>query len=85
MGLVLSFNELRQIKDSLPSGSMKVIASHLNLSIDEVRSFFGSDNFVESENSGIHYEPGPDGGLLMIDNPSILNEAFKILKNSTGR
>lgn len=35
----ITFNELRKIKDSLPSGSMHRIADELNLNVDTVRNF----------------------------------------------
>lgn len=35
----ITFNELRKIKDSLPSGSMHRIADELNLDVDTVRNF----------------------------------------------
>ena len=41
----ITFNELRKIKDSLPSGSMHRIADELGLHVDTVRNF-------RSHNSG---------------------------------
>ena len=35
----ITFNELRKIKDSLPSGSMHRIADELGLHVDTVRNF----------------------------------------------
>ena len=58
----ITFNELRKIKDSLPSGSMHRIADELGLHVDTVRNFFGGHNFKEGKSVGIHLEPGPDGG-----------------------
>ena len=57
----ITFNELRKIKDSLPSGSMHRIADELGLNVDTVRNFFGGHNFKEGKSVGIHLEPGPDG------------------------
>ncbi len=37
----ITFNELRKIKDSLPTGSMRRIAEELGLNVDTVRNFFG--------------------------------------------
>ena len=56
----ITFNELRKIKDSLPSGSMHRIADELGLHVDTVRNFFGGHNFKEGKSVGIHLEPGPD-------------------------
>ena len=35
----ITFNELRRIKDSLPSGSMHRIADELNMTVETVRTF----------------------------------------------
>ena len=75
----ITFNELRKIKDSLPSGSMHRIADELNLNVDTVRNFFGGHNFKEGKSVGIHLEPGPDGGLGMIDHTTVLDRALRIL------
>ena len=75
----ITFNELRKIKDSLPSGSMHRIADELGLHVDTVRNFFGGHNFKEGKSVGIHLEPGPDGGLVMLDDTTVLDRALKIL------
>ena len=75
----ITFNELRKIKDSLPSGSMHRIADELNLDVDTVRNFFGGHNFKEGKSVGIHLEPGPDGGLVMLDDTTVLEKALNIL------
>ena len=77
----ITFNELRKIKDSLPSGSM---ADELGLNVDTVRNFFGGHNFKEGKSVGIHLEPGPDGGLVMIDDTTVLDRALKILDEIAG-
>ena len=75
-----NFNELRKIKDSLPTGSMHRIADELNLSVETVRNFFGGHNFKDGKSVGIHLEPGPDGGLVMLDDTTVLDKAIAILK-----
>ncbi len=75
----ITFNELRRIKDSLPSGSMHRIADELGLDAETVRNFFGGHNFKEGKSVGIHLEPGPDGGLVRIDDTTVLDRALKIL------
>ena len=47
MNRTITFNELRKIKDSLPTGSMHRIADELNLSVETVRNFFGGHNFKD--------------------------------------
>jgi DNA-binding protein len=44
-----------------------------------VRNFFGGHNFKEGKSVGIHLEPGPDGGLVMLDDTTVLDRALKIL------
>ena len=77
---VMTFNELRRIKDRLPSGSMQRIADDLNISVDTVRNYFGSKHFSAGQTAGIHVEPGPDGGVVSLDDRTILDYALKLLK-----
>ena len=39
--MIITFNELRRIKDRLPSGSSQRIADELGISVDSVRNYFG--------------------------------------------
>ena len=78
----ITFNELRRIKDSLPSGSMHRIADELNLTVETVRNFFGGHNFKNGKSVGIHLEPGPDGGLVMLDDTTVLEKALQILRET---
>ncbi len=78
----ITFNELRRIKDSLPTGSMHRIADELGLSVETIRNFFGGQNFKQGESVGFHLEPGPDGGLVVLDDTTVLDKALQILKES---
>ena len=78
----ITFNELRRIKDSLPSGSMHRIADELNMAVETVRNFFGGHNFKNGKSVGIHLEPGPDGGLVMLDDTTVLEKALQILRET---
>ena len=78
----ITFNELRRIKDSLPSGSMHRIADELNMTVETVRNFFGGHNFKNGKSGGIHLEPGPDGGLVMLDDTTVLEKALQILRET---
>ena len=78
----ITFNELRRIKDSLPSGSMHRIAEELNMTVETVRNFFGGHNFKNGKSVGIHLEPGPDGGLVMLDDTTVLEKALQILRET---
>ncbi len=80
----ITFNELRKIKDSLPTGSMRRIAEELGLNVDTVRNFFGGYNFKEGKSVGLHIEPGPDGGLVMLDDTTVLDLALDILKEQNN-
>ena len=78
----ITFNELRRIKDSLPSGSMHRIADELNMTVETVRNFFGGHNFKNGKSVGIHLEPGPDVGLVMLDDTTVLEKALQILRET---
>lgn len=79
MTKTITFNELRKIKDALPSGSMTKIADELGLDKETVRNYFGGQNYKEGDCCGLHIEPGPDGGLVMLDDTQILDIALRML------
>lgn len=79
MSTRISFNELRKIKDQLPSGSMDRIANELGLDAETIRNYFGASH-KDGQLIGIHIEPGPDGGIVEIDNDAVLEAAFRILQ-----
>lgn len=79
--MVITFNELRRIKDKLPSGSSQRIADELGIDVDTVRNYFGGRHFNEGTPVGIHFEKGPDGGVVTLDDTTILDAAMRILQN----
>jgi hypothetical protein len=79
MARTITFNELREIKDKLPSGSMKKIADKLDLNEDTVRNYFGGWNFDKGQSAGIHFEKGPNGGIVTIEDTTILDMATKMI------
>ena len=81
MPKTITFNELRRIKASLPEGSTHVIAEKLNLSVQTVRNYFGGSNYDFGIHMGVHIEQGPDGGIVVLDDPTILDMALEILDN----
>lgn len=85
MTKTITFNELRNIKDSLPEGSMHRIADELNINVETVRNFFGGQNFKDGKCVGIHMEPGPDGGLVVLDDTTVLDKALAILKEEVNK
>ncbi len=80
MTKTITFNELRKVKDSLPSGSMTKIAEELGLEKETVRNYFGGHNYIDGKSCGVHIEPGPDGGLVMLDDTQILDLALRIIE-----
>lgn len=84
MNRTITFNELRKIKDSLPTGSMHRIADELGISVETVRNFFGGQNFKDGKSVGIHLEAGPDGGLVILDDTTVLDKAIEILKEQNN-
>lgn len=75
----ISFNELRKIKHSLPTGSVAKIAQELNIDEQTVRNYFGANKYENGETVGNHVQPGPNGGIVCINDMAILNAARKIL------
>ncbi|MDH6533383.1 DNA-binding protein [Parabacteroides sp. 52] len=82
MTKTITFNELRKLKDSLPDGSTHRIADELGLSVETVRNYFGGQNFKDGKSCGIHMEPGPNGGLVVLDDITIYERALDILAES---
>ena len=79
MTKTITFNELRRLKDSLPDGSMHKIADKLNTTVQTVRNYFGGSNY-DFGNCGVHIEPGPDGGIVVLDDATIYEMALEILQ-----
>jgi len=78
--MVITFNELRRIKDRLPSGSTSRIAHELGMDEDTVRNYFGGRHFdTTGQPGGVHFEKGPDGGVVTLDDTAILDAAMRIL------
>ncbi|MCF8222027.1 MAG: DNA-binding protein [Bacteroidales bacterium] len=79
MSRTITFNKLREIKDQLPEGSVKSIASKLDMHEETVRNYFGGWNYDKGESIGIHLEQGPDGGLVTFDDTTILEIAEEMI------
>lgn len=82
MAKTITFNELRRLKDSLPDGSTHRIADELGVTVETVRNYFGGQNYKSGTSCGIHIEPGPDGGIVVLDDTSIYDRALEILAES---
>ena len=79
MTRTITFNELRSIKDRLPDGTIHRIADDLGVTVETVRNYFGGENYKDGKSCGLHIEPGPDGGIVMLDDTAILDRALDIL------
>ena len=85
MSITMTFNELRRLKDSLPDGATHRIADELNLTVQTVRNYFGGVNYQFGNNIGMHIEPGPDGGIVVLDDTTIYDMALKILEEANQK
>ena len=75
----ITFEELRRIKHALPTGSISRIALDLSLDEQTVRNYFGAHDYKNGEVVEFHLEPGPNGGIVHLEDPTILNHALQIL------
>jgi len=75
----LTFEELRRIKHSLPHGSISRIAQDLNIEEQTVRNYFGAHNYADGQVVEFHLEPGPNGGIVHLEDTTILDRARQIL------
>lgn len=80
MTKTITFTELRKIKDSLPDGSIRKIADQLGLTEETVRNYFGGHNYNKGESCGVHIESGPQGGVVSLDDTTILNIALEMIE-----
>jgi len=80
--MLITFSELRKIKDNLPDGSMKMIANKFNLEVETVRNYFGGSNYTKGESVGIHFEEGVFGCIVMLEDTAIFNMAKDILNKN---
>lgn len=76
----ITFNELRKIKDSLPDGSIRQLAREFDLDVETIRNYFGGANYDRGRSVGLHIEPGPNGGIVLLDDTQILQRAEELLK-----
>ena len=79
MPRTITFNELRRFKDKLPNGSIRKIAEELDMEVETVRNYFGGYNYEKGKSIGVHIEPGPDGGIVVLNDTTIFDKALAIL------
>ncbi len=80
----ITFEELRRIKHSLPTGSISRIADELNVEEQTVRNYFGAKHFSDGQLVEFYLEPGPGGGIVHLEDETILNRARQILNENAS-
>ncbi len=75
----ITFEELRRIKHALPHGSIARIAQELNVEEQTVRNYFGANQYKDGQVVEFHLEPGPNGGIVHLEDTTILDRAQAIL------
>jgi len=81
----ITFNELRKIKHSLPTGSVSRIAQKLEVSEQTVRNYFGATKYDAGEIADFQLQPGPDGGIVNLKDITILDAAQEILREQVAK
>ncbi|MDH3246927.1 MAG: DNA-binding protein [Saprospiraceae bacterium] len=77
--MYITFEELRKIKHSLPTGSIKRMAQELNMNEQTIRNYFGANKYRDGDTVGRHLQPGPNGGIIHLEDTTILDLAKKII------
>lgn len=77
--MYITFNELRDIKHKLPTGSVKRIAEALDIDEQTVRNYFGAHKYEDGDIADLHTQPGPDGGIVTFEDTRILEMARQII------
>ena len=78
----ISFDELRRVKHSLPTGSIGRIANELSVPEQTVRNYFGASKYGGGSPASRHIQPGPDGGIVHLEDTTILDFARRIIDES---
>lgn len=79
----ITFDELRRIKHALPTGGVKRIADELHIEEQTVRNYFGAKKYENGQIVSQHIQPGPDGGIVMLEDETILRAAKKMIDEET--
>ena len=78
----ITFEELRNIKHKLPTGSIAKIARRLRIKEQTVRNYFGANDFQDGAITDKHVQPGPKGGIVNLEDTTILDIARKMIRES---
>lgn len=76
----ITFEDLRRVKHALPSGSVARIAQDLNVEEQTVRNYFGAHDYQKGDIIEWHHEPGPHGGIVHLEDPTIYNRAMQLIE-----
>lgn len=80
----ITYNKLREVKHSLPTGSIARIAKTLNLEEQTVRNYFGASDYQDGGIAGKHYQEGPMGGIVALQDTKIYELATQIIRESSN-
>lgn len=80
--MYITYDELREIKHKLPTGSVARIAKELDIQEQTVRNYFGANKFKEGDITEKHIQPGPNGGIVSLSDTKILEAAKRIIEES---
>ena len=78
----ITFDELRKIKHELPTGSIARIAIELGIDEQTVRNSFGATDYDNGQIAGLSVEPGPKGGIVHLEDTTILDRARQIISEA---
>ena len=78
----ITYDELRAIKHQLPTGSVSRIATELGVTEQTVRNYFGAKKYDNGEIVDAHIQPGPNGGIVNLEDTRILDAAKSILEEA---
>ena len=82
--MYITFSELRSIKHNLPEGSIRRMSEELNIPEQTIRNYFGANKYQEGSTIDRHLQPGPDGGIIQIEDPTILEMAKRLIEEHTA-
>ncbi len=81
----ITYDELRNVKHQLPTGSIKQIAAKLSVDEQTVRNYFGAKKYENGQIVGKHIQPGPNGGIVNLEDTTILQLAKKIIAQADAQ
>jgi len=80
----ITYNDLREIKHNLPTGSIARIAKTLNIDEQTIRNYFGAHDYATGGIAGKHYQQGPMGGIVALEDTKIIDLAKQIIQENSN-